>query len=111
MLEYRNSARGHLITLEDKIAKEGYLETMMQGIILKQKACGTLVSSENHAETIEQSVSLPWRAVVLRYFEEEMRTTRKIHALVAIPYVRTELQLRFAWCMIGLTLGEYDSEK
>ena len=110
MLEYRNSARGHLMALEDKSAMEGYLETMMQGTTLKQKAYGTPVSSEMHAETIEQLVSLPWRAVVLRYFEEEMRTMLKIHALIAIPYVRTDLQLRFAWCMIGLTRGEYDSE-
>ena len=64
-----------------------------------------------HAETIEQLASLPWRAVVLRYFEEEMRTTPKIRALIAVPYVRTELQLRFAWCMIGLTRAEYDSEE
>ena len=63
------------------------------------------------AETIEQLVSLPWKAVVLRYFEEEMRTTPKIHALIAVPYMRTELQLRFAWCMIGLTRGEYESEE
>ena len=56
-------------------------------------------------------MSLPWKAVVLRYFEEEMRTTPRIHALVAVPYVRTELQLRFAWCMIGLTRDEYDSEE
>ena len=56
-------------------------------------------------------MSLPWRAVRLRFFEDEMRTTPKIHALIAVPYVRTELQLRFAWCMIGLTRGEYDSEQ
>ena len=42
MLEYRNSARGHLMALEDKSAMEGYLETMMQGTTLKQKAYGTL---------------------------------------------------------------------
>ena len=48
---------------------------------------------------------------MLRFFEEEMRTTPKIHAPIAVPYVRTELQLRFAWCMIGLTRGEYDSEE
>ena len=83
----------------------------MQGTTLKQKAYGTLVSSEMHTETIEQLVSLPWRLVVLRFFEEEMRTTPKIHALIAVPYVRTELQLRFAWCMIGLTREEYDSEE
>ena len=111
VLEYRNSARGHLMALEDKSAMEGYLETMMQGTTLKQKAYGTLVSSEMHAETIEQLVSLPWRAVVLRYIEEEMKTKPKIQALIAIPYVRTELQLRFAWCMTGLTRGEYDSEE
>ena len=63
------------------------------------------------AETIEKLVSLPWKAVVLRYFEEEMRTTPRIHALIAVSYVRTELQLRFAWCMIGLTREEYDSEE
>ena len=85
----------------------------MQGTTLKQKAYGTQATSEMQAEPIEQLVSLPWKAVVLPYFEEEMRTTPKIHALIAVPYVRTELQLRFAWCMIGLTRGEYeyDSEE
>ena len=111
MLEYRSSARGHLMALEEKSAMEGYLETMMQGTNLKQKAYGTLVSSEMHTEAIEQLMSLPYRAIVLRYFEEEMRIMPKIHALIAIPYVRTEIQLRFAWCMIGLTRGEYDSEE
>ena len=111
MLEYRNSARGYVMALEDEKAMEGYLETMLQGTTLKQKACGALVSSDIQAETIEQLVSLPWKAVVLRYFEEEMRTTPRIHALVAVPYVRTELQLRFAWCMMGLTREEYDSEE
>ena len=77
MLESRNSARGHLIALEEKSAMEGYLETMTQGTTLKQKAYGTLVLSKMYAETIEQLVSRPWRAVLLRYFEEEMRTTPK----------------------------------
>ena len=65
----------HLIALETESAIEAHLETMMQGTALKQKAYGTLVSSEMRAETIEQLSSLPWRAVVLRYFEEELRTT------------------------------------
>ena len=69
MLEYRNSARGHSMALEDKSTMEAYLETMIQGTTLNQKAYGTLVSSEKHTETIEQLVSLPWRAVVLRYFD------------------------------------------
>ena len=48
---------------------------------------------------------------MLRHFEDEMRTTPKIHALIAITYVRTELQLMFAWCMTGSTREEYDSEE
>ena len=48
---------------------------------------------------------------MVQYYEEEMRTTPTIHALIAIPYVRTELQLRFAWCMIGLTRADYYSEE
>ena len=64
-----------------------------------------------HAETVDQLVSLSWRAVILRNFEAEIQTTRKIHALIAIPYVITELPLRFAWCMTGLMMGEYDSEE
>ena len=31
---------------------------------------------------MEQLVSLPWKAVVLRYFEEEMRTAPRTHALM-----------------------------
>ena len=111
MLECKYSARGHSMALDDKNAMEGYLQMMMQGTTLKQKAYGTLVSSKMHAETIEQLVSFPRRAVVLGQFEEEMRTIPKVHALRAIPYVRTELQLRFAWCMIGLARGEYDSDE
>ena len=111
MLEYRNSARGYVMALEDKSAMESYLVTMLQGTTLKQKAYGTLASSEMQAETMDQLVSLPRKAVVLRYFEEEMRTVPRIHALLAVYYVRTELQLRFAWCLMGLTRGEYDSEE
>ena len=111
MLECRDYARGYLMALEDKSAMEGYLGTMLQGTTLKQKAYGTLASSAMQAEPIEQLVSLPWKAVLLRYFEEEMRTTPKIHALMAVPYVRTELELRFAWCMMGLTRGDMTQKK
>ena len=78
---------------------------------MKQKAYGRLISSEMHAEPIDQLVSLPWRVVALRHFEAEMRTIPKIHALLAILYRRTELHFRFAWFMTGTTQGEYDSEE
>ena len=90
---------------------EFYLEKLIKGTTMKQKPYGMLAFSEMHAETVDQLVSLPWRALVLRYFEEKMRTTPKIHAILAILYVKTELQLRFAWCITGLTMEEYDSEE
>ena len=53
MMEYINSARGHLIRLENKCARESYLDETIQGTTKKHKAFTTLVSSEMHAETIE----------------------------------------------------------
>ena len=56
MMEYRNSARGHLIALENKGAMEFYLGEMIQGTMMKQKAYGKLVSAEMHVELIDRSV-------------------------------------------------------
>ena len=64
---------------------EDYLEEMISGTKMKQKAYGKLASSKMHRETEYQLVSLPWRAVVLDQFEEEMQTTPKIQALITIP--------------------------
>ena len=77
LMEYRNSARGHLIALENKGAMECYLEEMIQGTAMKQETYGALVSSKMHVETVDQLVSLPWRAVVICHFEEEMQITPK----------------------------------
>ena len=68
MIEYRNSARGYLIALKICGAMECYLEEMIQGTTMKQKAYGTLASSKMDAETVDQLVSLPWIALVLRLF-------------------------------------------
>ena len=59
MMEYKNSARGHLIALEKKGTMECNLEEMIQGTTMKQKAYGMLVSSEMHAKIVDQLVSLP----------------------------------------------------
>ena len=49
--------------------------------------------------------------MILPHFKDKMRTTPKVQDLTAIPCVRTELQLRFAGCMTGLTIGVYNSEE
>ena len=61
-----------------------------------------------HAETMDQLVSLPWRAVVLRHFEEEMRTTPK-DTCCNNDTVRHDVYDRT--CMTGFTMGEYESEE
>ena len=63
---------------------ECYLEEVIKGKTIKQKAYATLASSKMHTETVDQLLSLPWRAMIIRYFEEEMRTKSKIDALIAI---------------------------
>ena len=48
---------------------------------------------------------------MLGYLETGKRTTTKVYALLAVSYLRTELQLRITWYFAGLTRDEYDSEK
>ena len=57
MLEYKNSARGHLVALENKSAMECYLEEIVKGTTRKQNAYGALASSKMHTETLHQLVS------------------------------------------------------
>ena len=105
MMKYKISAGGYLIALENKGAMECYLEENIKGTTMMQMDYRTLASSELHTETMDQLVSLPWRAVSLHHFEEEKRITPKVHALIATPSVKTVLQLRLAWCMTRLQMG------
>ena len=49
--EYRNSARGLMIALEEISSRESYLDEMIQGTTVKYFAYGTIVSSEMHPKT------------------------------------------------------------
>ena len=51
------------------------------------------------------------RSVLLRLFEDGLRKTPEDYALIAILYWRTEEQIRFTWCLAGLTREEYDPEE
>ena len=66
MMEYSNSARGHLIALEIKSAMEGYLETMMQGTTLKQKAYGTLVCIRGNVRSVGEPTMESSGVTILR---------------------------------------------
>ena len=72
----------------------------------KESVVGQLVPVQYNRLTVSETVSIDEPAS--GYIEMlEYRNS----VPYAVPYVRTELQLRFAWCMIGLTRGEYDSEE
>ena len=62
-------------------------------------------------ETVDQLLSLLWRAVSLQHFETGKKTNPKAQALIAVSYVKTDLQLTLNWCLAWLTLEEYDSEE
>ena len=48
---------------------------------------------------------------MLQHFETGKMTNPKAQALIAVPYVKTDLQLTLHWRLAGLTLEEYDSEE
>ena len=77
MMDCRNSARGHLIALENKSAIYYYLDKIIKGTIMNQKAYKTMASSNMHTEAVDQLVALPSRAVLPRHFEVKNKLLRK----------------------------------
>ena len=93
-LDYRNSAKGHLMTLEDKSAMEGYLATMMQGTTLKQKAYGTLASSEMHDRAVyEPSMEIIIVTILRRRNENHAEDTRSDSKTLYENRVTTKVRL------------------
>ena len=70
MMEFRKSARVHPIAVLGKGAVRYYLEGIITTI--KQMSYGKLACSEMHAEPVDQLLSLPCRAVLLRHFDKGM---------------------------------------
>ena len=81
-----------------------------------KRSDSTLTAAKPEMEFLSQccdssSKDFKSRSVLLRLFEEGMRKTPEDYALIAILYTRTEEQLRFTWCLAGLTREEYDPEE
>ena len=67
MMEFKNSARGQLTALGNKNAMECNLDGIIKDMAIKQKAYGTLASSEMYLETVDHAVNLPRRSVFLHH--------------------------------------------
>ena len=109
MLKARNSARGHLMAWNEKQAVQEYLRELTENSNLNRKEYGTVMSSEANEIGLERLLEISWRAALQRYFDETMHTPATVAAYLAYPCTRTELQVRLAWCLMGIKKVEYEA--
>ena len=67
---------------------------------LKRKKYGTVMSSEANENGLELLNKVCRMVALQKYFDETM-------AYIANPCVRTHLQVRLMWCLIGIRKWEY----
>ena len=96
------SARGRLISWNDKQAMQEYLKELITGSNLKRKEHGTVISTEANENGLELQSKVSWKAALQKYFDETIRTPSSVIAYLAISCVRTILQVRLVWCLVGI---------
>ena len=109
MLKARNSARGHLMAWSEKRAMQEYLKGLTENSNLSRKEYGTVMSSEANEIGLEKLLEISWRAALQRYFDETMHAPATMAAYLAHPCTRTDLQVRLAWCLMGIKTAEYEA--
>ena len=109
ILKARNSARGHLMAWSEKRAMQEYLKELTENSNLNRKDYGTVMSSEANEIGLEKLLEISWRAALQRYFDETMHAPATVAAYLAHPCTRTDLQVRLAWCLIGIKKAEYEA--
>ena len=109
MLKARNSARGHLMAWSEKRVMQEYLKELTENSNLNQKEYGTVMSSEANEVGLEKLLEISWRAALQRYFDEAMHAPATVAAYLAPPCVRTDLQERLAWCLMGIKRAKYEA--
>ena len=76
---------------------------------MKRKEYGTVMSSEANEIGLERLLEISWRAALQRYFDETMHKPATVAAYLAYPCTRTDLQVRLAWCLMGIKKAEYEA--
>ena len=109
MLKAKNSARGHLMAWKEKQAMQEYLKELTEISNLNWKEYGTIMSSEANEIGLEKLLENSWSAALQRYFDETMRAPATVAAYLVYPCTRTDLQVRFAWCLMGIKKAEYEA--
>ena len=109
MLKARSSARGHLMGWSDKRAMQEYLKGLTQNSNLNRKEYGKVMSSEANEIGLEKLLETSWRAALQRYFDETMHAPATVAGYLVHPCTRTDLQVRMAWCLMGIKKAEYEA--
>ena len=109
MLKAMSSARGQLMAWNEKNAKQEYLQELTENSYLKRKAYGTVMSSDANEIGLRQLLKIFWRAALQKYFDESMHAPVTVAAYLAYPCTRTDLQMRLAWCLMGIKRSEHES--
>ena len=109
MLKARNSARGHLMAWNEKQAMQEYLRELTENSNLNRKEYGTVMSSEANEIGLEILLEISWWAALQRCFDETIHAPATVRAYLAYPCTRTDLQVRLAWCLMGIEKAEYEA--
>ena len=88
----------------EKQAMQEYLRELTEKSNLSRKEYG---SSEVNEIGLERLLEISWRAALQRYFDETMHAPVMVAAYLAYPCTRTDLQVRLAWCLMGIKKEEY----
>ena len=67
------------------------------------------MSLEANEIGLEKLLEISWRAALQRYFDETMHAPATMAAYLAYPCARTDLQVRLAWCLMGIRKLEYEA--
>ena len=67
--------------------------------------------SEANEIGLESLLEIYWRAALQRYFDEKMHAPATVAAYLAHPCTKTDLQVRLAWCLMGIKKAEYEASR
>ena len=67
------------------------------------------MSSEANEIGLEKLLGISWRAALQRYSDETMHAPATVAAYLAYPCARIDLQVRLAWCLMGIKKAEYEA--
>ena len=76
---------------------------------LERKEYGTVMSSEANENGLALLSKTSWSVALQKYFDETLRAPSSAMAYMANPCVRTDLQVRFVWCLVGIRKREYEA--